>query len=233
MKKFVCLFAFALSTLVAQAQVGIGTTTPSTNSALDVTSPDKGIMLPRLADTTSVSNPSAGLMIYDIEAAAPAFHDGVKWNSVAAISAMTSTNDSITYTIASPARMLGFVAGTYPVRSFSNGASNSGTESALQDLAFTKTMDPNSIPFHKAAVGSSDLSSMTIEFKVYDPNGNTPYYSIKLTGGEVSSFTMGISNIDMVLNEQVSLTPTIIGFKNWTNNQSFAYNLVTNVFVPY
>lgn len=233
MIKFICLFAFVVSSLMTQAQVGIGTTTPSTNSALDVTSPDKGIMLPRLADTTSVSNPSAGLMIYDIEAAAPAFHDGVKWNSVAAISAMTSTNDSITYTISSPARMLGFVAGTYPVQSFSNGASNSGTESALQDLAFTKTMDPNSIPFHKAAVGSSDLSSMTIEFKVYDPNGNTPYYSIKLTGGEVSSFTMGISNIDMVLNEQVSLTPTIIGFKNWTNNQSFAYNLVTNVFVPY
>lgn len=231
--KLIYLFTFVVCSLMTQAQVGIGTTTPSTNSALDVTSPDKGIMLPRLADTTSVSNPSAGLMIYDIEAAAPAFHDGVKWNSVAAISSMTSTNDSITYTISSPARMLGFVAGTYPVQSFSNGASNSGTESALQDLAFTKTMDPNSIPFHKAAVGSSDLSSMTIEFKVYDPNGNTPYYSIKLTGGEVSSFTMGISNIDMVLNEQVSLTPTIIGFKNWTNNQSFAYNLVTNVFVPY
>lgn len=233
MMKFICLYVFVLTSLVAQAQVGIGTTTPSANSVLDVTSPDKGIMLPRLADTTSVSNPSAGLMIYDIEAAAPAFHDGVKWNSVAAINAMTSTNDSITYTISSPARMLGFVAGTYPVRSISSGASNTGTESFLQDLAFTKTMDQNSIPFHKAAVGSSDLNVMIIEFKVYEPNGNTPYYSIKLTGGEVTSFQVGISSIDMFLYEQISLNPTIIGFKNWTNNQSYAYNLLTHGFVPY
>lgn len=233
MIRFICLFAFALSSLMSRAQVGIGTTTPSTNSALDVTSANKGIMLPRLTDTSSVTNPSAGLMIYDIETASPAFHDGVKWNSVASSSFMPSNTDSITYTISSPARMLGFVAGTYPVRSFSNGASNSGTQSSLQDLAFSKTMDQNSIPFHKAVIGSSDLSVMTIEFKVYDPNGNTPYYSIKVTGGEVSSYQMGISNIDMLLNEQITLSPTIIGYKNWTNNQSFAYNIVTGQFVAY
>jgi len=218
---------------MVRAQVGIGTITPSANSALDVTSPNKGLMLPRLTDTSTVSNPSAGLMIYDMNAATPSFHDGVKWNSVASASAQMMMNDSITYTITSPARMLGFVAGTYPVQSFSNGASNSGMESSLQDLAFTKTMDQNSIAFHRAVVGSSDLNSMVIEFKVYDPGASTPYYSVKLTGGEISSFQTGISNIDMVLYESITILPTIFGFKNWTHNQSFAYNIATSQFVAY
>ncbi|MBP6681176.1 MAG: type VI secretion system tube protein Hcp [Saprospiraceae bacterium] len=231
--RITCLFAIVLSSLMVRAQVGIGTTTPSTNSALDVTSPNKGLMLPRLTDTSTVSNPSAGLMIYDMNAAAPSFHNGVKWNSVASSSSQMMMNDSITYTIANPARMLGFVAGTYPVQSFSNGASNSGMESSVQDMSFSKSMDQNSIPFSRAVVQSADLSSMTIEFKVYNPGASDPYYSIKLTGGEVSSTAMGISNQDMMLNEFVSITPNIIGFKNWTNNQSYAYNIATMQFVPY
>ena len=231
--RIVCLFAIVLTSLMTRAQVGIGTTTPSANSVLDVTSPNKGLMLPRLTDTSTVSNPSAGLMIYDMNADAPSFHDGVKWNSVAAASAQMMMNDSITYTITSPARMLGFVAGTYPVQAFSNGASNSGMESNLQDMAFTKTMDQNSIAFHRAAVASSDLNSMIIEFKVYDPGASTPYYSVKLTGGEISSFSLGVSNFDMLINENITILPTIIGYKNWTNNQSFAYNLATGQIVPY
>jgi hypothetical protein len=233
MMRIACLLTLLWSSLIVQAQVGIGTTTPSANSALDVTSPNKGLMLPRLTDTSTVSNPSAGLMIYDMNSSAPSFHDGVKWNSVASASAQMMMNDSITYTITSPARMLGFVAGTYPVQSFSNGASNSGMESNLQDMAFTKTMDQNSIAFHRAVVGSSDLNSMIIEFKVYDPGASTPYYSVKLTGGEVTSFQVGISTIDMVLSESITISPTVFGFKNWTNNQSFAYNIATAQFVAY
>jgi len=233
MMRIACLLTLLWSSLILQAQVGIGTTTPSANSALDVTSPNKGLMLPRLTDTSTVSNPSAGLMIYDIESAAPSFHDGVKWNSVASASAQMMMNDSITYTITSPARMLGFVAGTYPVQSLSNGASNSGMTSSLQDMAFTKTMDQNTIAFHRAVVGSSDLNSMIIEFKVYDPGASTPYYSVKLTGGEVTSFQVGISTIDMVLSESITILPTIFGYKNWTNNQSFAYNIATSQFVAY
>lgn len=231
--RILCLITIVLTSYIARTQVGIGTVTPSSNAALDVTSPNKGLMLPRLADTSTVTNPSAGLMIYDIQSASPSFHDGVKWNSVASSSAQMMVNDSITYTITSPARMLGFVAGTYPVQAFSHGSSNTGTSSNIQDFTFGKSMDANSIPFNRAVVGSSDLSSMVIEFKVYDPGESTPYFSIKLTGGEVSSFAHSISTSDMLLNEFISIMPTIIGFKNWTNNQSYAYNIATSQFVTY
>jgi len=231
--KIVCLFTLVLYSLVTQAQVGIGTTTPSANSALDVTSPNKGIMLPRLADTTIIANPSAGLMIYDMEAAAPAFHDGVKWSNVASRSSQMMTNDSITYTISNPDTMLGFVAGTFPVQSFSNGASNNGEDAFFQDMSVSKTMDANSIAFHRALAQSADLNTMAIEFKVYDPGESTPYYSIKLTGGYVSSFSLGISNNDMILGEFISVFPAIMGYKNWTINQSFAVDIATGNIVPY
>lgn len=49
----------------ANAQIGIGTETPDSGAVLDVTSTDKGILLPRIANHTDVSNPVDGLMIYD------------------------------------------------------------------------------------------------------------------------------------------------------------------------
>jgi hypothetical protein len=89
MKQFSILVLTMLlfvTTINLNAQVGIGTTNPSPNSVLDLTSPDKGLMLPRVNDTTSVSNPSAGLMIYDLNAQSPAFHNGASWNPLAGTS---------------------------------------------------------------------------------------------------------------------------------------------------
>lgn len=47
------------------AQVGINTSTPDTSSALDVTSTSKGVLLPRISNLSSVTNPATGLIIFD------------------------------------------------------------------------------------------------------------------------------------------------------------------------
>lgn len=49
-------------TLVANALVGIGTTTPSNDAVLDLTCLNKGLLLPGLSDTSNVSNPTSGLI---------------------------------------------------------------------------------------------------------------------------------------------------------------------------
>lgn len=65
-QKFLTLLLVALS-LMVNAQVGIGTTTPDTSSLLDLTSTTKGLLAPRM--TTSQRNaivtPADGLMVYD------------------------------------------------------------------------------------------------------------------------------------------------------------------------
>ena len=57
--------AFA-TTLSVAAQVGIGTASPNASAALDVSSTTQGLLPPRMtaAQRNSISNPSAGLMLW-------------------------------------------------------------------------------------------------------------------------------------------------------------------------
>ena len=75
MKK-ILLFSILLTSSIINAQIGIGANTPSADAVLDVNSTDKGLMLPRLNNTSVVKSPNAGLMIYDKATKAPAFYDG-------------------------------------------------------------------------------------------------------------------------------------------------------------
>ena len=75
---FTCLF-FAS----AYSQVGIGTSSPNSSALLDMTSTNKGFLLPRLNltginDNTSILNPANGLLFFNLAAA------GTGSNAVAA-----------------------------------------------------------------------------------------------------------------------------------------------------
>jgi hypothetical protein len=62
----------ALSPISAQAQVGIGTTSPDAKSALDIRATDKGLLIPRLTATqrTAITSPPQGLMVYQTDGTA-------------------------------------------------------------------------------------------------------------------------------------------------------------------
>jgi len=63
-------FFCALSTIsLSQNNVGIGTTTPDPSSALDITSTDKGVLVPRMttAQRTAITAPSEALLVYDTD----------------------------------------------------------------------------------------------------------------------------------------------------------------------
>lgn len=61
----ITLLILGMTSSVISAQVGINTTTPNTSSALDITSTTKGVLLPRITNLASVSNPATGLIIFD------------------------------------------------------------------------------------------------------------------------------------------------------------------------
>ena len=225
---------------VTRAQVGIGTTTPSTNSALDVSSANKGLMLPRVNDTGTVSNPTAGLLIYNKATKTPAFHNGTEWSTLATLTGTTAaaSTDSITYTITNAAT--GFRDGTYPVLNISNGASNPNTaqnqnagSSIFQDLAFVKLLDVNSLAFSKAVATALSQVSMVIEFKMFAKGELTPYYSIKCTNITTNSFNIGLSTSGKGFAEQITISPEIFGYKNWVSPQSFSWNQRTRTLGGY
>ena len=72
---------FLAASFTTFAQVGIGTTTPDASSALDVTSTTQGFLPPRM-DTTqrnAISNPAAGLTIFNTTAKCLQWFDGSFW----------------------------------------------------------------------------------------------------------------------------------------------------------
>ncbi|WP_449387087.1 hypothetical protein [Chryseobacterium lineare] len=61
-------------------QIGIGTSSPDASAVLDITATNKGLLIPRVAltsttDQTTISNPATGLMIYNTATAGTAPYD--------------------------------------------------------------------------------------------------------------------------------------------------------------
>lgn len=67
--KFFISFALVITCLFTQAQTGIGTTTPNASAKLDVSSTDKGILIPRMtsAQRGFISFPANGLLVYQTD----------------------------------------------------------------------------------------------------------------------------------------------------------------------
>lgn len=64
MNKIITLILVMVSYTIT-AQVGINTTSPDPSSSLDITSTTKGVLLPRISNLASVTNPATGLVIFD------------------------------------------------------------------------------------------------------------------------------------------------------------------------
>ena len=71
MKRFsITIILFLALSLVGEAQIGIGTTTPDASAQLDVNSSTKGLLAPRVALTSMdaagpVTSPATGLLVYN------------------------------------------------------------------------------------------------------------------------------------------------------------------------
>ncbi|MFD2035311.1 hypothetical protein ACFSKL_10940 [Belliella marina] len=72
---------FFLATVVSHAQTGIGTTDPHPSAALELSSTDKGLLIPRMtaAQRDAIPNPAAGLEVYVTNQQAKYYFDGVSW----------------------------------------------------------------------------------------------------------------------------------------------------------
>lgn len=71
MRKVIVVLVLCLAFLSGKAQTGIGTTTPNASAKLDITSTDKGLLIPRMskAQREAITLPAAanGLMVYQTD----------------------------------------------------------------------------------------------------------------------------------------------------------------------
>ncbi len=61
------MFAFYAAEALAQTSVAIGTSAPHSSAALDISSNNKGLLVPRMSNTArlSIASPANGLLVYD------------------------------------------------------------------------------------------------------------------------------------------------------------------------
>ena len=84
MKHFLLSFLL-FTTVVAHAQVGIGTATPAASAQLDLTSTNKGFLPPRMDSTqrNAIISPAVGLTIYNTTLKSVQVYNGTAWYSTA------------------------------------------------------------------------------------------------------------------------------------------------------
>ncbi len=78
---YIISFIFIFITDLLQAQVGIGTSSPSPSAKLEVSSTTKGILFPRMSSVqrTSIASPIAGLYVWDTNTKSLWYYDGAVW----------------------------------------------------------------------------------------------------------------------------------------------------------
>ncbi len=79
------IMLISITATQAQTNVGINTTTPDASAALDVTSTDKGMLVPRMtaAQRGLISAPATGLLVYQTDVTAGFyFFNGTMWTSL-------------------------------------------------------------------------------------------------------------------------------------------------------
>ena len=64
--KFKFIFLTAFLSINLSAQVGINTPEPDQSSILDITDDSKGVLIPRITQLSTISNPAKGLLVYDL-----------------------------------------------------------------------------------------------------------------------------------------------------------------------
>jgi hypothetical protein len=98
MKQLFTFLAAVVLTATTYAQVGVGTTTPDTSSALDITSTTKGLLIPRMTalQRDAISPAATGLMIYQT-GSTPGFYyyNGSSWAKVNYTDALVSANADV------------------------------------------------------------------------------------------------------------------------------------------
>ena len=92
-KKILPLIVAFFTYFQSSAQLGIGTTVPDNSAALDISSTNKGLLIPRVTQANRPANPATGLMIFQTDGTAGFyFYSGSAWLPLANSSNGTVTN---------------------------------------------------------------------------------------------------------------------------------------------
>ena len=206
MKTKTTLLGLLVSSTFLFSQVGIGTTSPNASSVLDITSNNKGVLMPRIAlqsstDQTTIPSPATGLMVYNTGTGSLTykgfvFWSGTEWRSVenntliapvlSQINCQNAALSPFTYTAGVP------FSGTLsvPYSDGNGGQYAGGTSTSVNGLTFTLrpgTLQVGAGYLYFSVSGTPTVSSPSPS-NITINSSLVPFY----TGGACSTTNVGV-----------------------------------------
>jgi len=163
-KQLYTIAALLTMGIAANAQVGIGTTTPNASSALDITSTTSGLLIPRMTTSqrVAIATPAKGLQVFDTTTNSLWLHNGTIWFEYSKSDLrVVGTNNHLTQdagignngtNAGTGGFNIGIGAGTFA------GANTTGQQIAIGYSALNKNTDGA----QNTAVGTQALANNTL-----------------------------------------------------------------------
>jgi Head domain of trimeric autotransporter adhesin len=200
MKKVYSLLGilFFAASVFAQ-NVGIGTTTPAASALLELQSSNKGLLLPRVADTNAVPSPAKGLLIFANATNSTWFYDGAKWQEATTDGLWTKYQDSIAIT---QKKYVG-VNTDYSIYPPRQGIQANGSLLMHQEMLYTKAARTiaQAYTMNNLATIANYTDSVV---RIFDPGGVANY--INNSQGNIR-----LANLGSIAGYQISFNPADFG----------------------
>ena len=234
------VFLLFMSTAAFAQGVGIGTSNPNASAVLDVSSTNKGLLLPRVTDTNKVASPAEGLMVYDRSSKAPNYFDGSRWNNVAdARKNFVPVDGYIKYTITGITTLGGMAVqtGLLDAIDYNNqfraprNPTGANQIKGIDSVVLEKEFDGNSIVLKWALLAGALIP--TIEIQQFLPGATTPFYSVKLSSVRVLEQSFFISEKTGRLTERYSMLAPKVGYRDVVSGKSFSITASTGALGTY
>ena len=212
------LCIFLMVTTHAQ-NVGIGTTTPNANAALEIKSNTKGLLMPRLSTTArnNITNVAKGMLVYDTTRAGFYYHDGGKWLPISqsnSDSLLSYTYPGVAPTILSmPLNSSDYIDDLYGTL-YDNGGLAGNYASNSNDEVKLSTLGNDSAVLFKVEVVQMNLESPYDSLEIYSEND----YEHKqvFTGNRTGTFYFTTNEL-LYFKFRSNGVNNLSGFKiNWT-----------------
>lgn len=204
MKNKILPLLLLLITQLTFSQVGIGTTTPSPSSALDIRSSNSGLLIPRVAlnsttDTNTIANPATSLLVYNSSTTndvTPGFYywEG-SWKTLKAAASGSSTGWNLTGNTTTATDYLG----TNNYNSLVFKVNNNPFSKYHPNGGITIGSSANANDNSSIAIGTSANASASNQATAVGPNSSASgFQSTALgylaTASNNSTIAMGISS---------------------------------------
>lgn len=209
MKKLLLGLCLVTCTAIAQAQVGIGTATPDASAQLDISSSNKGILIPRVTQSNRPASPVTGLLIFQTDGT-PGFYyyNGTAWKMLDLVGNNWSINGNST-TGSNSSNFIGSTDGSLTFKA-------SGQRSGLIDLGAGLTFFGFQAGFNNGSIYNTAIGYLALYTNV-SGHHNTALGLESMLSSNGGSYNSAMGNNSLYTNTSGSYN-TAIGNSSLSNN---------------